>query len=289
MEEPELSVGEVIVDDSLKRNDSPVSLVTTVQEEDDHSVNEQVESNHQNMCQPETEERKEEEDAVEIVIEIDKPEDLTFSNNPVIDTPIEIDKPEYVSVSEIKISEIDTVIPSEDPNSSSVSLSPIPHIPSPTASVPSPLPPVLSQIPSSSSSSSLNALQQQQQPRNSPLTISTSTTNLFEGLEIVYYITLTRGEPLPKRWNEKKLHPTYELGILIEGKRESKKDLNAPSLLSRQHNVLHFFQDYRQLAADLAKMGIGHQLLYTVDVPFPPTYLLSSLGIPLSERQLEKR
>jgi hypothetical protein len=266
MDESTITEDEVIVLDSLKRNDSLVSMVTTVQEEDEHSMDEKIENN--STCQKEKEEKKEERESVKIVIEIDQAENL--------------------SVSPDKVDEIDTVTENQDPNSSSVSISPIPHIPSPIPSVPSPLPSVLSQVPSSSSSSSLNDFPQQQLQRNSPATVS-STTNLFEGLDIIFYVTLTRGEPLPKRWNEKKLHPTYELGIVLEGKRESKKDLNTPSLLTRQHNVLHFFQDYRQFAADLAKMGIGHQLTYTIDVPFPPTYLISSLGIPLSERKLEKR
>ena len=58
---------------------------------------------------------------------------------------------------------------------------------------------------------------------------------------------------------------------------------------NREHHVLSFFEQFRSLCNDLQNLGVGYGLTYPVDSPFPPTYLASAFGIPLSEKRLQKR
>jgi len=116
--------------------------------------------------------------------------------------------------------------------------------------------------------------------RDVPSTPTTASSNVRLSSPMVediqYSVKVFRGSCLPKKWNEKKVHPTYETIITIEN-------------YQKQHKVLHFFQTYRSLCLDLQNMGVGQNLSYPLDCAFPPTYVWSSLGFPLSESKIKQR
>jgi hypothetical protein len=51
----------------------------------------------------------------------------------------------------------------------------------------------------------------------------------------------------------------------------------------------NFFDQFRQLHKDLGKLNIGDKKKISIHEPFPPTFLMSSLGVRLNEDQLQER
>eukprot|EP01038_Epipyxis_sp_PR26KG_P004348 gene4348-6152_t len=94
-------------------------------------------------------------------------------------------------------------------------------------------------------------------------------------------VLVTRGDELPKKAFEKKLHPTYETSIRIKGP-DNKK--------TTPHVVVKFFDEYRTLSQQLAAMGIGEDLpVINISAAFPPSYKSSLLGVKMTEEALQQR
>lgn len=112
--------------------------------------------------------------------------------------------------------------------------------------------------------------------------------------EVLYSVNVTLGSPLPKKWNENKLHPTYEVTIFY-----SPFFLVLMVLLyqttiiiencNKTHKILHFFHTYRELYLNLQSMGVGEKLFYPINCEFPPTYIWSSLGFSMPPGKIEER
>eukprot|EP01033_Poteriospumella_lacustris_P017323 gene17323-12381_t len=100
-------------------------------------------------------------------------------------------------------------------------------------------------------------------------------------LDFDLLILVSRGDELPKKNYEKKKHPTYETSVRI--KHHGKNRLTKP------HLVVKFFNQYRDLYDALAKAGVGENMKVNIEVPFPPSYKSSLLGVTLTEDQLQER
>eukprot|EP01031_Cornospumella_fuschlensis_P027566 gene27566-33292_t len=94
-------------------------------------------------------------------------------------------------------------------------------------------------------------------------------------------ILVTRGDPLPKKNFETKLHPTYETSIRIKQ--------STLAVATTPHLVVKFFDQYRDLMQALAKIGVGYGLEHHVEAAFPKSYRTSNFGIKLSEDALQER
>jgi hypothetical protein len=106
-----------------------------------------------------------------------------------------------------------------------------------------------------------------------------------------FEILVTRGEDLPKRRRQDKLHPTFE--VKKSSFRLSTSTFEFVSLQlsvrykpeEKYHRVTKFFKHYRSLYNKLTK----HDLKVTVEHGFPPTYAKSALGFQLSPQDLQER
>jgi phage terminase small subunit len=57
----------------------------------------------------------------------------------------------------------------------------------------------------------------------------------------------------------------------------------------RPHVVCKFFDQYRNLHEELHHSGVGKDQPITIEADFPPTHTASSLGMHMTEIQLQER
>lgn len=96
-------------------------------------------------------------------------------------------------------------------------------------------------------------------------------------------VLITRGIDMPRKEGESKRHPTYECTLEVQLSR-------ANCHIYKPHSVERFFDQYRTLQEQLKRLGIAeHGSVIDISTPFPPTHLISSLGMRLSEELLDQR
>ena len=88
-------------------------------------------------------------------------------------------------------------------------------------------------------------------------------------------VLVTRGDEMPKKNFETKLHPTYNTAI----------SLRENGVWGKPLTVVHFFEHYRALSSTLAKLSTRTD----EEAPFPPTKRSSMLGIKIAEAALQER
>lgn len=97
---------------------------------------------------------------------------------------------------------------------------------------------------------------------------------MSENLPVVV-VQVTRGDELPKKNYESKLHPTYVITVRLKQDGE----------WSEAYTSTRFFEHYRNLNNNLVRAGC----VVSSDKPFPPTKRRSILGVRLDEESLQER
>ena len=91
----------------------------------------------------------------------------------------------------------------------------------------------------------------------------------------IVVVQISRGDELPKKNYETKVHPTYETTVRLK--------LNGN--WSEPYVSTKFFDMYRGLNYTLIKAGC----VVSCDSPFPPTKRRSIIGVKLDEGSLQER
>ena len=89
-------------------------------------------------------------------------------------------------------------------------------------------------------------------------------------------VSVTRGEELPKKSFEKRLHPTYETNIRVKIENQ----------WTDEYTVVGFYDGYRVLHDSLSKVANDNTKIHS---PFPPRRPRITLGQKLSEEMLQAR